>query len=289
MEKSDMFLRVKEVVMIDALSVAEEHELLDILLDRINGRRKCLASVIEKEIRIYENEECSFEKYRNFYLDINQRFFWETVVGSMEAGKLSSKIIKDFIAEVREQFVLEEIEEYAFIQLLQIGLNKLEDDGEMKFPSDRLIYRKFAASKRDITFIRNPYSETETTTIMKWAESHPADVRAQAVSLWFTKGLTLNDIVTLTKRDCWGKSEERIVRDGIELFCTSARAKIVRRALDTHPPKVKYIFSVPSSDYIGWERLTEKGLLIKLKTICKKTGIVYKQILVNEAIKLNKY
>lgn len=111
-------------------------------------------------------------------------------------------------------------------------------------------------------------------------------MRAQAVSLWFTKGLTLIDIVTLTKKGCWGKCEERVKREESDLFRATFRTEIVRRALNTHPQNVKYVFSVLNSDYAGWEGLTERGLLIKLKAICKKTGIVYKQILINEAIKL---
>ena len=98
----------------------------------------------------------------------------------------------------------------------------------------------------------------------------------------------MKDIVTLTKKECWGKPEERIVRNGIQLFCIPIRSKIVRQALNTHPPKVEYIFSVPNSDYTGWERLSEKGLLLKLKAICKKIGITYKPILINEAIKISK-
>lgn len=286
MEKADTFLQIKEVVMADGLSVVEEYKLWNMLGNRINGRKKCLASVIDEEIREYEDEEHSFGKYRDFYLDISKKYFWETETGSMEASRLSFKIIGEFIFETIEQFGLKEIEEYAFMQLLQIGLNKLEDDGILKFSPDRLMFRKFAASKSAISFIRNPYSEAETEKIMEWAKSHPADVRAQAVSLWFTKGLTLIDIVTLTKKGCWGKCEERVKREGSELFRASFRTEIVRRALDTHPKDVKYVFSIPSADYSGWERLTEKGLLIKLKAICKKTGIVYKKILINEAIKL---
>lgn len=286
MEKEDMLRQIEEFILSNGLSVVGEYKLWSLLENRINGRGKCLASVVDKGIREYEDDDHSFEKYRDFYLNISKKCFWETETGSMEAAVLSSKIIGKFIIEIEEQYGLSEIEKYAFMQLLQIGLNKLEDDGILKFSPDRLMFRKFAASKSAVSFIRNPYSEAETEKIMEWARSHLADVRAQAVSLWFTKGLTLIDIVTLTKKGCWGKCEERVEREGSELFRASFRTEIVRRALDTHPKDVKYVFSIPSADYSGWERLTEKGLLIKLKAICKKTGIVYKQILINEAIKL---
>lgn len=286
MRKDGTLQQIKEFIIANRLSMAEEYDLWDMLGNRMDGSKKCLAIVIDREIRGYENEKCSFGKYRSLYLSILKKCFWETETGSMEAAILSPKKIEEFIVEIREQFSLEGIEEYAFMQMLQIGLNKLGDDGNLKFSPDRLIFRKFVASKNSVSFINNPYSEAETEKIMEWSKTHPADVRAQAVSLWFTKGLTLIDIVTLTKKDCWGRHDERIERAGIELFQISIRGEIVRRALDTHPKDVKYVFSVPSSDYSTWEGLTERGLLIKLKAICKKTGIVYKPILINEAIRL---
>ena len=287
MEKADTFLQIKEIIMTDGLSVEGEYKLLDILSGRINGKSKCLASVIDQEMRVYEDEIYSFDIYRDFYLDITQKYFWKTETGIMQAAMLSSKIIKDFIIEVKGQLGSEKREEYAFMQLLQIGLNKLEEDGDLNFFPDRLMYRKFAASKNSMTFIKNPYSEAESETIMQFAENHPADVRAQAVSLWFSKGLSLHDIVSLTKRDCGGRRGKSIEREGIQLFPSPIRSKIIKRALATHPSTVEYVFVIPKSDYSGWEKLTEKGLLIKLGYICKETGIQYRPILPNEAIKLN--
>ena len=287
MEKADMFLQIKEVIMAGELSVAEEYKLLDILSGRINGKSKCLASVIDQEMRVFENEKYAFDDFRDFYLNITKKYFWETETGIMQAATLSAKIIKEFIIEVKVQLGLEGTEEYAFMQLLQIGLNKLEEDGELNFLPDRLLYRKFAASKKTVAFIKNPYSEAETETIMQFAESHPADIRSLALSLWFTKGLTLHDIVSLTKKDCCSKQGKGIEREGIELFPSPIRSKIVKHALSTHPLSEEYVFSVPNSDYTGWERLSEKGLLIKLGYICKETGIQYKPILTNEAIILD--
>ena len=287
MESVDAFLQIKEVIITDGLSVAEEYKLLDILRGRINGKSKCLASVIDQEMRVYEDENYLFDDYRDFYLNITKKYFWETETGIMQAALLSAKIIKEFIIEVKVQLGFEGMEEYAFMQLLQIGLNKLEKDGELNFLPDRLLYRKFAASKKTVAFIKNPYSEAETETIMQFAESHPADIRSLALSLWFTKGLTLHDIVSLTKKDCCSKQGKGIEREGIELFPSPIRSKIVKHALSTHPLSEEYVFSVPNSDYTGWERLSEKGLLIKLGYICKETGIQYKPILTNEAIILD--
>lgn len=282
----DMFQHTKKSIIGNCFSIVEEYKLWELLGQRIKEGRKCLASAIVDKVD--ENDEVikSYEKYKELYLFILKKCFWETEAGTMNAEKLTSKIVNDFIIEVMEEFGLKEYEESLFMQMLQMGLNRMEDEGILKFSPDRLLFRKYVASKNDISFIKNLYLETETEKIMEWAKKHPADVRAQAVSMWFTKGLTLTDIVTLTKRGCWGRPDERIKRAGIELFQIPIRGEIVRRALDTHPKDVKYVFSVPSSDYSTWERLTERGLLIKLKAICKKTGIVYKPILINEAIRL---
>ena len=286
MEKVDMFLQMKEVIMADELSVEEEYKLLDILSGRINGKSKCLASVIDHEMRVFENEKYAFDDHRDFYLNVTQKYFWRAEKGIMPAAMLSAKTIKEYIIEVKEQLGPKWEEEYAFMQLLQIGLNKLEEDGALNFSPDKLLYRRFAASKSTMTFIKNPYSEAETQKIMQWADSHPADIRSLALSLWFTKGLTLHDIVSLTKKDCCSKQGKNIEREGIQLFPSPIRSKIVKRALATHPSS-EDVFSVPNSDYTGWERLSEKGLLIKLGYICKETGIQYKPILTNEAIILD--
>lgn len=286
-KKVDMFLQIREVIMADGLSVAEEYKLLDMLSGRINGKSKCLASVIDQEMRVYEDEKYVFDDFRDFYLNITKKYFWETETGIMQVAMLSAKIINEFIIEVKEQLGFKGEEEYAFMQLLQIGLNKLEENGDLNFSPDRLIYRKFVASKNAMTFIKNPYSEAETQKIMQWADSHPADLRALAWNLYFTKGLTLHMIVSLTKKDCCSKRGKNICKEGIELFTSPTRLKIVKCALATHPSTVEYVFAVPKADYSGWEKLTEQGLLIKLSRICKETGIPYKPILINEAIQID--
>ena len=171
MEKEDMFRQIEEFILSNGLSVVGEYKLWSLLENRINGREKCLASVIDKEIREYEDDEHSFGEYRDFYLNISRKCFWETETGSMEAAVLSSKIIEEFIIEMEEQYGLGENEKYAFMQMLQIGLNKLDDEGILKFSPDRLMFRKFAASKSAVSFIRNPYSEAETEKIMEWAKA----------------------------------------------------------------------------------------------------------------------
>lgn len=270
------------------LSIYEEYQLKKFLDKAIKNEGKCLASAIIKRIEKNDAALIEYIKHKDLCLFILDKCFWETETGTMEAEKLTLKVINDFTSKVIEKFGLKAHEEILFMRMLQMGLNQMDDEKILKFSPDRMLYRKYAASKVDISYISNPYTEEDTEKIMNWANNHPADVRAQAVSLWFTKGLTLKDIVTLTKKECWGKPEERIVRNGIQLFCIPIRSKIVRHALNTHPPEVEFVFSVSNSDCTGWERLSEKGLLLKLKAICKKIGITYKPILINEAIKISK-
>ena len=285
--ESITYQNITEFIAENNLSIYEEYQLKKFLEKTIKNERKCLASAIIKRIEGNDTAFMEYIKHKDLCLFILEKCFFGTAVGTMEGEKLNLKKIHEFCREVIEEFGLKVHEEILFMQMLQIGLNQMDDEKILKFGPDRMLYRKYVASKVDISYISNPYTEEETEKIMDWAKYHPADVRAQAVSLWFTKGLTLIDIVTLTKKGCWGKCEERVKREGSELFRASFRTEIVRRALDTHPPKVEYVFSVPNSDGSGWKKLTEKGLLINLKHICKQIGIIYRPILVNEAIKLN--
>lgn len=284
--ENDILQKIEKSIIKNDISLTDKYELWLFLEKNIKEHNRCLAVVIFDEIA--ENKKESMKTYKSLCIFVLEKCFWKTETGCMDASKLSSKKIGAFITEVMEKFNLKEIEKAIFIQLLEIGLVRLEERGLLNFIPDRMLSRKYIASKSAISYIQNPYTKEETEKFMEWTEEHPADVRAQAVSLWFTKGLTLTDIVTLTKKGCWGDSKHVgcIEREGMELFRSTVRSQIVRRALDTHPKNVQYIFAVPNSDYSGWERLTERGLLLKLKAICKKTGIPYKAILLNEAIKL---
>lgn len=284
--ENDILQNIEESIIKNDISLTDKYELWLFLEKNIKEHNRCLAVVIFNEIT--ENKKESMKTYKSLCIFVLEQCFWKTETGCMDASKLSRKKIGAFITEVMEKFNLKEIEKAIFIQLLEIGLVRLEERGMLNFIPDRMLSRKYIASKVAISYIQNPYTKEETEKFMEWAKEHPADVRTQAVSLWFTKGLTLTDIVTLTKKGCWGDSKHVgcIEREGMELFRSTARSQIVRRALDTHPKNVQYVFSVSNSDYSGWERLTERGLLLKLKAICKKTGIPYKPILINEAISL---
>ena len=234
MEKgNDIFQNIKISVEENKLSVHEQYMLYKLLGEKLDGQDKCLAIVIDEEIR--KNE--STKKYMELYSHILNLCFWETETGCTKAEKLSAKAVRAFISKVRDSFGLKEIEELVFMQLLALGLKKMEDDGLLKFVPDGIMFRRYIASKKDISYIQNPYTEEETEKIMEWSKTHPADVRAHAISLWFTKGLTLTDIVTLTKKDCWGdkRQEGRIERAGIALFQHTVRAQIVWGGGTEHP------------------------------------------------------
>lgn len=175
-KEDGIFQEVKRNITGNCLSVAEEHELWVLLGKRVKEDRKCLATVIvekidEKKAALKLNATC--KNISQFVLD---KCFWKTEVGTMSAENLTSKIISCFIIEVREEFGLKDNEESMFMQLLQLGLNIMEDEGILKFKPDRMMYRKYVASKVSISYIRNPYSEEETEKIMEWAKAHPACV-----------------------------------------------------------------------------------------------------------------
>lgn len=44
--------------------------------------------------------------------------------------------------------------------------------------------------RNGIRFIDNPYTDGETEMIKEWVENHPYDVRALAVGLWLSGGIT---------------------------------------------------------------------------------------------------
>lgn len=48
--------------------------------------------------------------------------------------------------------------------------------------------RKYLDSKNVLNYIRNSYTDEETEKILKWAEEHPADIKACAAALYFWEG-----------------------------------------------------------------------------------------------------
>lgn len=249
---------------------------------------RCLTDVVKEEM--IGRMGAQDVGIKDIYYSVFQKCFEENRIGRMDAFKLSDAIVKKYKKDVTELYGLSENELIIFMEMLHMGLEKMEIEGMIDFVPDPNIFQKFNVLEQRVSYIVNPYSNGETEKIMKWAECHPTDARGLAVSLWFTGGISLTDIVNLSKKDCWGNKRglDSLMEFNEGLFNVRIRSGIVRKALDLHPRDVKYVFVVPRQDGSGWKRLTEKGLQRKLAYICQDIGISYKKIDRNEAIKLSR-
>lgn len=251
-------------------------------------RGRCLAEAVKAEMM--KKVDPKDIKMTDMYQTVLRKCFMETKAGNMDSLQLSEKAVRDFETEVRESFGLGENEKLLFMGMLQIGLNKLSGEGILNFAPDKNMFKRFADSRNGVSYIDNPYSSEETEKIMKWAKAHPADVRGLAISLWLTGGISLTEIVNLTKKDCWSgvRAEGSIMKFDKNLFKVTARSQIVWGSLRLHPKNVEQVFVVPKEDKSGWKKLTELGLQRKLCYICQDIGIDYKSIHRSEAIKIKR-
>lgn len=249
---------------------------------------RCLAGEVESEmIKKLDPED---RKMMDIYQSVLKKCYKETCVGNMDALKLSEEIVDMFEREIRKTCGLSKREEIFFMGMLQVGLNKLSGEGALNFTPDRDMFKNFMNLRQEISYIENPYSESETEKIVKWVEAHPADIRGLAINLWFSGGISLTEIVNLTKKDCWNgaKKGDSIMKFDRNLFKVSSRSQIVWNSLRQHPKSVECVFAIPNSDKSGWKKLTELGLQRKLCCICQDIGINYKSIRKNEVIKLGR-
>lgn len=271
------------------LSDEEETRILDMIVDkqaRNCSKSICLAEAVESGmVKKIENGIAAIKEMHDFVL---VKCFKETAVGNMDSLELSEEIIRKFDEDVRKSFGLSRSETAFFVGMLRAGLNKMAADGALNFDPNVCFSSNTINSRQEILYIDNPYTEEETQKIMQWVQGHPADVRGIAVSLWFMKGISLTEIVNLTKKDCWGgvRTEQSSMKFKETLFKSSARSQIVWKSLYLHPRTVKEVFVIPKKDGSGWKKLTEWGLQKKLRHICKDIGIEYKGIRENEAIRL---
>lgn len=282
---------VVQLITDNQLSSGEEAEIRKIIEERQKKRGeglsgRCLAGVIETDVM---DRLALDDRMKDMCRSVHKRCFKESRVGKMDSFMLSEKLVNRFQKDVGEMYGLNEKEMIFFKGLLQAGLNKMAGDGLLNFVPDREIFHDFVSTGYKTSYIENPYSPEETDRIMEWAERHPADVRGLAVSLWFTGGISFQEIVNLTKKDCWGERKpwECLMQFEKGLFDTGIRPQIVRKALDQRPKDVKYVFVVPRRDGSGWKKLSENGLQMKLRYICRDTGIVYKGFRKDEAARLN--
>lgn len=247
---------------------------------------RCLAEAVEAGMDM--KIEQGIAGIKEIYKSVIIKCFKETETGNLDCRKLTENVIKKFISDVRKTSGLNDTEMKLFMGMLKNGLKKMADNGNLEFvPSDSL-YDGSTDSGQGTVYIENPYTMEETERILQWAEGHPADVRGIAISLWFAKGISLTEIVHLTKKDCWDRTGARnsIMEFDKNLFRRSTRSQIVWKSLSLHPKTVKEVFAIPNKDRSGWEKLTEGGLQKKLWHICKDTGTAYKRIEANEALKI---
>lgn len=282
---------VTQMINNNQLSAEDELRIKQILEGRLRNRSDgqkgmCLAEAINSEMA--KKLALQDPRMKNMCELVYNRCFRESRIGRMDSLKLTEKTVKKFEKDVRELYGLNENEIVFFMGMLQVGLDKLADEKLLSFIPDRHLFRDFINTRHTTIYIDNPYSPEETEKIIQWMERHPTDARGLAVGLWFTGGISLTEIVNLTKKDCWGgkRTADSIMKFEERLFCARNRAGIVRNALDLHPSNVKYVFVIPRRDGSGWKRLTEQGLQKKIGCICQDLGITYKKVHKNEAIKL---
>lgn len=286
-DKITMADMVAQMITDNRLSAKEEAEIMKMIEEKQRKRGgRCLAEVIEVEMSKKLGAENI--KMKNMYQSVFQKCFKDSKAGNTVSFKLSEKVISKFKKDVRELYGLNENEMVFFMGMLQVGLDKMAEEGGLNFTPDKEMFRNFLQLKHRISYIDNPYTYEETEKIMEWTEMHPADVKGLAVSLWFTGGISFTEIVSLAKTDCWGnkRAADSIMQFKENLFEVSTRAKIVRNALNMHPKDVRYVFVVPRRDNSGWRRLSEQELQGKLWHICKQLEITYKTVSRDEALRI---
>lgn len=279
-----MFDMITQIINSNQLSSDEEARLMNVLKERVEEREKkrrsrCLAGVIEGELKKKVEEGSYKESTKSRYHPIYRRCFQETQTGNLDASELSESVIREFIVEAHEFFGLNNKNDMTvFMGLLQMGLNSMLDQGMLLFVPDKKLYRKHIESDRGIKYIDNPYLPEEVKKIMDWVESHLFDSRRLAVALWLSSNISPEEIVSLKKENCW----EDDLGEGKGIFEERARLRIVREAFDLHPEDEQYIFMVKKDG--RWRKLNEKSLQIKLYYICQDLKITYRAFHKNETI-----
>lgn len=269
-EKITVFDMIVQIINGDQLSAGEEAEIIGVLEERKRKRKReegeepCLAAVVEKEMsesvgELGEKNELS----KKLYQPIIDEYFWGTEIGNMPSSKLSEPIITSFISQMRDVYKLSKNQKLCFMGLLQVGLNKMAKESMLSFTPDKYLYRNYVALDRKIQYIDNPFTIEQTEQIRQWLNIHDDNCRNLCLTLFFAGGLSMSEIVNLKKDDC----HRGILKE---------KEEIVEKALNMHPMRGEYIFMDMKKGRP--ERLTTKGLQVKLYNICEVLGIEYKKI-----------
>lgn len=145
-----------------------------------------------------------------------------------------------------------------------------------KIKEEEWMGSRHPAEGRDgIRYIKNPYSREETERVMEWINRHPADPASLAVAMWFTGGLAPQEIINL--RPPHGTEWDSLQRAG-----GWRKAELVQRAMALYREEPEFVFM--GRDGSRWKKLNGNCLQIKLYNICRKAGITYRKIHMDEAI-----
>lgn len=294
--KVTMGQMIIQMIQGNQLSVKEETEISEILEKRKREREdqkmdRCLAGVIERVLseRVEKGKIKAATKRR--YHPIYKRCFEDTVIGNMDGSELTEEMIREIIIDANETLGTNRNDMLYFMGLLQVGLNKLSEEGMLNFMPNKKLYIKFLESERETNYRENPYSIEEMEDLMAWIDRNEDDVRGLAVGLWLSGGISPEEIINL-KKECLEDSGTNstgeltaIKKPGTDRYLrlTSIRKRLLDSALAIQSDnEADYIFMVKKED--KWRMLTKKSLQIKLYYMCEDLGIKYKAFHCNDII-----
>jgi hypothetical protein len=181
-------------------------------------------------------------------------------------------LIRKFVLQAEKTYEMNRTQLKCFTGMLQTGLNKMAEEDMLDFVPERHVYKNYLMCQdKGIRYIENPYSAEEIEKIKEWVELHPKDVRGQAIGLWFSGNVSMEEIANMKKEDA---------HKGI--FRKWERARFIINALKLHPENKDYVFMAVNEGRL--EKLTPQSFQMKLYHVCNRLGFEYKRINRNEAI-----
>ena len=277
MNKEDKITVICKMVrqIIDEDKLADEAEIRRILEEK--GKKEeergiCLASVIEKELEkaIKSGQIC--ESNVGLYQSVFSKSIKNSEFGNIPASELSDMLIRKFVLQAEKTYEMNRTQLKCFTGMLQTGLNKMAEEDMLDFVPERHVYKNYLMCQdKGIRYIENPYSAEEIEKIKEWVELHPKDVRGQAIGLWFSGNVSMEEIANMKKEDA---------HKGI--FRKWERARFIINALKLHPENKDYVFMAVNEGRL--EKLTPQSFQMKLYHVCNRLGFEYKRINRNEAI-----
>lgn len=278
MKKEDKIIVLCQIVnqIIDEDQLPDEDAIRKILEEKVKKKEEdrgiCLASVIEKELEnaIRTGQIC--EENAGMYWSVFDKSIKNSEIGNMPAEDLSDMLVRKFVLQAEKTYERDRTRLKCFTGMLQTGLNKMAEEDMLDFVPERHVYKNYLMCQdKGIRYIENPYSAEEIEKIKEWVELHPKDVRGQAIGLWFSGNVSMEEIANMKKEDA---------HKGI--FRKWERARFIINALKLHPENKDYVFMAVNEGRL--EKLTPQSFQMKLYHVCNRLGLEYKRINRNEAI-----